>query len=176
MSSKILQIEKKNFDFESNITEQQEMNKKLNDKILNIQNSNLSNAESIGQITLVSLVDPLEKFKIDFTPSLNNRLVALEISALAINAEISMRTTFFQIHYTNNKLSNSNLNTQDVINRPAQKMYAGFEVGLANKILAAGSDLEGWISFEIPEDARIVSFSFDNGIVSANLKMPPLID
>ncbi len=172
----VLQIETKISDLESSITEQQKINIELNNKILNTQNQNPSNTDTIGQITLVRLIDPLDKIQKDFRPSSNNRLIALEIRALAINSEIGIRTTYFNISYIGNEIAKSNSNNQSIFIKVAQRQYAGFEVGLENKILAAGSDLTGWISFEIPINAKITGFSFDNGVVSANLQVPSLVD
>jgi hypothetical protein len=172
----VLQIETKISNLESSIINQQKINIELNDQILNIQNQNPSNSDTIGQITVVRLVDPLDEIQKDFRTSSNNRLIALEIRALAINAEIGIRTTYFNISYIDNEITKSDSNNQSIVIKGAQKKYAGFEEGIENRILAAGSDLTGWISFEIPINAKIVGFSFDNGVVAANLQIPSLVD
>ena len=58
----------------------------------------------------------------------------------------------------------------------AEKKFSGSDISLSNVLLQPNELIQGWISFSIPKNAKIIGLSFDNGVVAANLKLPNLDD
>ena len=84
-----------------------------------------------------------------------------------------MRSTFFNI-YIVEELNKSLSNDAPSAIIVAEKKFAGSDISLGNVLLQPKELIQGWISFSIPKNAKIIGLTFDNGVVAANLKLPNL--
>jgi len=167
------QIEKEINDIKDNLSTQSNLLREVQEEIYNINASKQPDNSVKGEISVQNIVDPLLEIANSIREDPLQRHVAVEIVARAINDSITMRSTFFNIFIVEESSKDISKSTATTI-IVAEKQFAGLDTPLGNVLLQPNELTQGWISFSIPENATIIGISFDNGVVSANLKLPNL--
>ena len=167
------QIEKEINDIKDNLSAQSNLVRELQGEIYNINVNNDPENAVKGEITVQKIVDPLLDVADSIKQDPEKRYVAVEIVARAINDSITMKSTFFNIFIVDDSIKDFSENTATTI-IVAEKQFSGIDTSLKNVLLQPNELIRGWISFLIPKNTKIIAISFDNGVVSANLKLPNL--
>ena len=167
------QIQKEVNDIQDNLSTQSNIIREMQEEIYNLNTSNDSDNSIKGEITVQKIVDPLLTISDSIIQDPKKRYIGVEILARAINDSITMRSTFFNI-YIVEELNKSLSNDAPSAIIVAEKKFAGSDISLGNVLLQPNELIQGWISFSIPKNAKIIGLTFDNGVVAANLKLPNL--
>tara|TARA_B100001996_G_scaffold369955_1_gene343890 strand:- start:59 stop:739 length:681 start_codon:yes stop_codon:yes gene_type:complete len=167
------QIEKEINDIKDNLSTQSNLLREVQEEIYNINASKNPDNSVKGEITVQKIVDPFLDINDSTKKEFGQRYIAVEIVARAINDSITMRSTFFNIFIVEQPSKDTSNNASTTI-IAAEKQFSGLDNSLENVLLQPNELIQGWISFLIPENAKIIGISFDNGVVSANLKLPDL--
>ncbi|MBR74433.1 MAG: hypothetical protein CL872_05815 [Dehalococcoidaceae bacterium] len=167
------QIEKEINEMKDNLSTQSNLIREIQEEIYSINAFNNSDDSIKGEITVQRIVDPLLNLVDSTSQDPEKRYIAVEIIARAINDSITMRSTFFNIYIQEELIGDISKNSPTTI-IVAEKQFSGLDNSLNNVLLQPNELIQGWISFIIPKNAKIVGISFDNGVVSANLKLPNL--
>tara|TARA_Y100001970_G_scaffold287408_1_gene412007 strand:- start:790 stop:1470 length:681 start_codon:yes stop_codon:yes gene_type:complete len=167
------QIEKEINDIKDNLSTQSNLLREVQEEIYNINASKNPDNSVKGEITVQKIVDPFLDINDSTKKEFGQRYIAVEIVARAINDSITMRSTFFNIFIVEQPSKETSNNASTTI-IAAEKQFSGLDNSLENVLLQPNELIQGWISFLIPENAKIIGISFDNGVVSANLKLPDL--
>ena len=168
-----IQIQKEVNDIQDNLSTQSNIIREMQEEIYNLNTSNDSDNSIKGEITVQKIVDPLLTISDSIIQDPKKRYIGVEILARAINDSITMRSTFFNI-YIVEELNKSLSNDAPSAIIVAEKKFAGSDISLGNVLLQPNELIQGWISFSIPKNAKIIGLTFDNGVVAANLKLPNL--
>ena len=167
------QIEKEINDIQDNLSTQSNIIREMQEEIYSLNASNNANNSIKGEITVQKIVDPLLAITDSIIQDPKKRYIGVEILARAINDSITIRSTFFNIYIVEelNKDPSNNSPTTIIV---AENKFSGSDISLSNVLLQPNELIQGWISFSIPKNAKIIGLSFDNGVVAANLKLPNL--
>ena len=167
------QIEKEINDIKDNLSTQSNTIREMQEEIYSLNVSNNANNSIKGEITVQKIADPLLGISESIIQDPKKRYIGVEILARAINDSITIRSTFFNIYIVEelNKDPSNNSPTTIIV---AENKFSGSDISLSNVLLQPNELIQGWISFSIPKNAKIIGLSFDNGVVAANLKLPNL--
>ncbi|PZC40965.1 MAG: hypothetical protein DK305_000309 [Chloroflexi bacterium] len=153
---------------EQNYLELEDIQNKLKFQLSELNSDDDIKNKSFGQIALKILIDPFINIQKSVQYNTSNRFVAVKIEAMAISQPLSIRPTDFTISlYIDKKKSES---------ITADKVFSGTNDPLIPTLLKPDLLLSGWISFQIPLNAEIIGFIYSNGIFSAKLGVPPILE
>ena len=153
---------------EQNYLELEDIQNKLQFQLSELSSGDDIKIKSFGQISLRLLVDPFINIQKSVQYDKSNRFVAVKVEAVAISKALSIRPTDFTISLYIDK-KNSEIITAD-------KVFSGTNNPLIPTLLKPDLLLSGWISFQIPLNAEIIGFIYNNGIFSAKLGVPSILE